>query len=296
MTKHATTVSMMKDLLSDPTKRIALDDFITEHLKKIIDATSPEHFPAQGANVQQSDFNDRVKRYEEAAKDLQYIAILLARWGDKEHIDLLGKIFSRLAENVERESAGLTLWLHLNWYPLQILMYASGISAVAAGKYSVLKVVLETPVQNIATQGRRVPLIVPVAANISDVTDFFKRMPGHEQQYAPRSELMYELSQPIIEELLFLGKSYDEVFDEFEILSALVFSEATGRGWGPIGRYGWKYHQRGETNPYDWIVADAKKQKEKWPVTQAGLFQGSTENFLKLAEEFRERLNKLSWW
>jgi len=295
MNKKSTT-EMMKEMLSDPTKRIALDDFVTEHVKQFVIATSPEHFPAQGSNIQQSDFNDRVKRYEEAAKDLELIVILLARWGDKDHIDLLGKIFSRLAESVERESSGLTLWLHLNWYPLQILMYAAGISALGAGKYDVLRMVLEMPVQNLATQGKHVPLIVPVAANVSDASDFFKRMPGHEHQYAPRSELMYELSRPALEELLFLGKSYEDLFDDFEIYSALVFSEATGRNWGPIGRYGWKYHQREETNPFDRIIADAKKQGVKWSVTQAGLFQGSTENFLKLAEAFRERLNKLSWW
>ncbi len=286
----------MKELLSDPAKRIALDDFVTDHIKQFLDATAPEHFPAQGSGIRQEDFNDRVTKYEEVTRGLQQIVILLARWGDKGHIDLLAKIFSRLAENVERESAGLTLWLHLNWYPLQILMYAAGISAIAAGKYDALRVALETPTQTISSQGRRVALVVPVAANLADITDFFKKIPGQEHHYAPRSELMFAQARPEIEALLFLGKSYEDLFDDFEIYTALVFSDETGRGWGPVGRYGWKYHHRGDGNPYDRVVAEAKKHNANWPVTQSGLFKGSHENFLKLAEEFRERLNKLNWW
>ena len=49
-------------------------------------------------------------------------------------------------------------------------------------------------------------------------TDSFKQIPDHERNYAPMSEYLFKLLQPLLDDILFIGKSYERVFDEFEVI------------------------------------------------------------------------------
>jgi hypothetical protein len=284
----------VKALLSDPTKKIVLDDFVTRHVKKFLAATDLRNFPVQDSAVQKDDFIDRLHRYEAATADLQEIVILLARWGDQNQLFLLEKIFIRLAE-ADKGSAGVVMWLHLTWYPLQNLMYVAGIAALSAGNYSALKVVFQTMVQT-NHDGKKLPLVVAVGANMTDIVEQFKLIPGQEQKYVPRSEYLHKLLQPGLEDMLLLGKSYESLFDAFEILFALTFASYKGRGWGPIGRFGWKHSGRHGESPFDALLDEANGEKEKWGPLQAGLFGGSSETFTDIAKTFKAYLDRLSWW
>jgi hypothetical protein len=288
-----TVSEIMKELLASPTNRIKLDDFVTMHIKKFLTETDPKQLSAQDNNAQTADFIGRLKKYEDITKDLQSIIILLTKWGDNDHLLLLEKIFSRLTEGVQRETAGKVLWLRLNWYPLQILMYVAGVSALAARNYAALRVILETLVKN-ETRGQEIPLIVLVVSNLSDINDQFKQLPGQEQKYVPRSEHLFVLLKPILEETLFLGGDYEQLFDDFEVYSALVFADLTGREWGPIGRFGWKHDRGPMESPFARLLEEAKKQKEKWPPIQGGLFRGSWDQFLKTSTMFGQLLSRIT--
>jgi hypothetical protein len=105
----------------------------------------------------------------------------------------------------------------------------------------------------------------------------------------------------MLEDQLFLGRSYESYFDQFEILFALLFADARPGGtfgvWGPPGRFAWK--QRGAFGDglgFSAFVEDAKAQGKKWKPLQAGLFGGSPEQFAGLADAYTELLNKMSWW
>ena len=77
-------VSTLKELLSDPSLRIKLDDFVSMHVRRLLEAVDQRYFPVQGAEWSKEEFLRRVQLYEKASKDLQQIAILLAKWGDTE--------------------------------------------------------------------------------------------------------------------------------------------------------------------------------------------------------------------
>lgn len=295
MPTNKNVTDTMKELLSDPKNRIKLDDFITDHLKKFISATSIQNFPVQGANVSQEEFLERMKRYEEITRDLQQIVVLLAKWGNSEQISLLEKIFTRLSET-EKGSSGLTIWIHFGWYPIQLLMYSAGISALSVKNFEALKIILYTSVPVSSAGGKRYPLIVPTAANLSDIGSAWKWIPGLEQKYVPRSEHLFDIFKESVDELLFLGRSYETIFDEFEIYFALAYSEVTGRGWGPIGRFGWK-HGRGITeSPFTQLVETAKTEGGNWGPLRAGFFNGSIDKFIKITETFKEQLDQLNWY
>lgn len=287
--------SKMEELLSDPKNRIKLHNFVISHVKAFLDSTDLRHFPVQDSNVQKEDLIERLHLYEESTKNLLHIAMLLARWGTQEQLQLLEKILQHTAE-ADKGSAGVNLWLELTWYPTQLIMFAAGISALYAKNYTALRVIFETKVQDRENRNERISITVPIGNNCAAVGDKFKWLPDHERQYVPRSEYLFKTLQPILEDTLFLGKGYEDLFDQFEILLAIEYAHLTGAEWGPIGRYGWKHKSLHGKSPYSLLVDDATKRGQNWDLIKAGLFNSSIEEFLTAANGLKARLDKLSWF
>lgn len=289
-----TVTETMKELLSDPNNRIKLDDLVNKHINDFLEATGLEHFPMQSSSVSPEDFLARLHAYESAVEDLKQISILLARWGDREQILLLEKIFKRLAEG-NRESSGVILWLHMSWYPLLILMYSAGIAALSVRNYPALKVSLDVLVPAENSGHKRLPLVVRAIANISSVN--FKAIPGFENNHTPRSDYIAESLRKPIEDLLFLGTEYERIFDEYEILMALAYVHSSAREWGPIGRFAWRYRYDEESSPMQRLLSEAKKADKEWAILQAGLFDGSAEEFFKAYETYKtSRLDRADFF
>jgi hypothetical protein len=288
-------VETMKELLSEPSNKIKLDDFVSMYIRRFLDATDLRHFPVEGSNIKKEDFIDRLNKYEELSKDLQQIVILISKWGNKDQLLLLEKIFTRLAE-ADKGSSGSTLWIHFGWYPIQILIYSAGITALATKNYEALKIVLLTQVETNTTSDNQLPIVVPVGTNMANIHDTFKLLPGHEKQYVPRSEHLLKALQPILEDLLFLGRSYEPLFDAFEVMFALTYADVSGRDWGPAGRFGWKHSRGYGDSPFTSLIEIAKKEGDKWGPIKAGMFQGSITRFKEITDKYSEILKKLSWW
>jgi len=255
-----------------------------------------EKFPVQDTNTQKDEFLDRLQRYEEILKDFQKIVILLARWGNNEQLLLLKKIFTRLAE-IENGSYGSSLWANLRWYPIQVLMYSSGIAALSVENYYALKITLTTSA-NIPTSSIKneyFPIIVSANENLVSINEEFKWIPGQEQKYVPRSEHLFEILEPLFQEILFVGRDYERFFDDFEVYNALVYTDFTKSEYYPIGRFGYKYRQERKNGPINRLAEEAKKRKDKWPPLQLGMFDGSLERFIKLSEGLKNRINELPW-
>ena len=184
------------------------------------------------------------KQYEATVEDLITIVILLARWAERHQLNLIEKMFARLAEVDKFGNGGIKSWLRLGWYPIALLIYAGGIAALSAQRYDALKSIFLTRVHsdpNLTGGNKEDPLILPTAFATAEVHDLFKKLPGHEQQFVPMNEYLFKLLQPMLEDALFLGHSYETLFDRFEVLFALECSlmiVATGdySPWGPPGR------------------------------------------------------------
>ena len=288
-------VTTLKELLSSPEKRIQLDDFISHHVRRFLEKADLRHFPVDSREAGAPEqILERIRAYEELAKDLQQIVILLATWGDADQLKQLEKIFTRLAET-DKGSSGLVVLIKLSWYPLMFLMYSAGIAAIAKQNYLALKIVLTTSVQT-ETHSKCRALVIPVMSNLSDVHDTFKILPGHENQYVPRSEYLFKSLQPILEDFLFLGRRYEDYFDDFEVFVAFSYTYETERGWGPPGRFAWKHSSRGhEESPYARLLNEAKLKNESWEPFRIGLFAGLEGRFQEQTEAYGERLNNLGW-
>ena len=122
-------------------------------------------------------------------------------------------------------------------------------------------------------------VIVPAVDGMLDVkrSECFKSLPGHERHYAPESEYIFKAVQPSLEDVLALGGSYERLFDTFEVLLALVYADtddaSTGRLWGPIGRFGWKYSSRfpGVNNPFSQLRKRRRTEKNQMATAPSGI-------------------------
>ncbi len=292
----------VKDMLSDHKHRIDLHDTIVDEIRKVMAATNEDRFPVQTRNVTGEDFAERLGKYEAIMHDMIEIMLCLSYWGEGQQASLIRKCISRLTDHFKATS-GRTLWINLRWYPIILLTYAGGLGAIAAEQYKNLAAVFLAEIPSFRHRGRMDPAILVVNEAALELTrvDAFKLLPGHEKQYVPRSEYLFKVLQPIIDDTLFVGKTYESLFDRYEVLQALVYAdlhEKEGRSvWGPIGRFGWKYNEfLSHENPFKNLVAEAEEKKSAWLPLQAGLFQGSYDRFIYLAGEYAKILDGLHWW
>jgi hypothetical protein len=187
--QQETIADVLKRLIANPSEKIRLNDFILALLRNAAERLSQDKFPLSGGIPTNDEFASRIQRYEDAVADLVVAVILLAHHAEPEQVRLLEKIFARMAE-FEKGQAGSVLWIRLAWYPVLVLMYAAGISALAANRFDALRAALLTPVytprplpdQDVS------PIVLPVILELTDIVEDFKSLPDMERKYVPRSE------------------------------------------------------------------------------------------------------------
>ena len=295
-------IETTKEYLSDRKYKIKLDDLVNQKLREVILLLSDEKFSMHGGGFNSEQFSKQLKLYEDVVKDVQSIISCIAYWGDNEHYQMINKILARISDNLEPQS-GLTVYLNLRWYPLLLLLYSAGIASIASGNYLALSSILTAKVRSPNDLYGTVPISIPIGRAAAELHDAFKTLPGHERYHVPRSEYLYKLLQPDLDDLLFLGNDYERYFDRLEIFLALVYVDfkykPEDRVWGPPGRFAWKYRDRNirEGNTFSEILEEAERQRDNWPPLKANLFSGSYERFIEVAKKFQEEiLNKLNWF
>jgi hypothetical protein len=299
--EHEIFIKTIKQLLSDPLRQIELDDLLAKELRAALRAVSEDNFPVETLDVTSEDFAGRLKRYELAVARLRTLVILLSKWADGPQQHLLSRLIVRFAEGASALRGGKTVWLGLRWYPMMLLMYSGGIAALSANNYASLATLLMTTLGRQPMRDKSEEAIVATVDAILDVerTNIFKSLPGHERYYAPRNEYLFTELQPALDDLLFLGASYEDLFDRFEVLWALVYADLmrveTNHIWGPPGRFGWK-GLKGQTDPYRVLIEEANRQGASWPPLTVGLFGGSLERFNQIATAYHEKLLKALPW
>ena len=300
LTSIDSLVDKTKEYLSDSRYKIKLHDIFSQKIREAASLLTHEQFKMQGISFSDEELLNRIKLYEEVVKELQAMSTCLAYWGSEDHYQQLSRVISRLCDNFTPES-GLVVWLNLRWYPIFLLMYSAGISAISANNYEALATILTTRVQSPRNSHETVPVTIPIGDAAADLHDVFKRLPGHERHYVPRSEYLFKLLQPSLDDLLFLGHEYELMFDRFEVSLALVYADfeynSSNRIWGPLGRFGWKYRSRtGSGNVFREIIHEAHTYKSEWAPLKAGLFNGSIDRFLEISTKYEDEILKNLHW
>jgi len=292
-------IDQIKEMLSEDRHRIKLRDVVVQLIREVISRTTVDQFPIKEAWTKES-FADRVAKYESVMQELCATQILLCYWGGQMNWETLALSPRAVSGRFSQES-GSRGWLALRWYPSLLLLYYGGISALAAGKYDNLREMLKTSVSDPEQLRGTDSFDHAVCTSVAEVFEQFKYISGNERHHAPHSEYLFKTVQPLLDDLLFLGSSYETYFDRFEALLGLIVAEerdshGVTRIWGPIGRYGWKFKRGDDRSPYHRIVTEATEQGQNWGPIRAGLFKGSIDRFMEISEKFNAILNELSWF
>jgi len=292
-------IDYIKELISTNGSQIKLHDFAVEEVRRFLSLTSEDSFAVRGSFTN-DELLERLDSYERHTKDLSSIVACLSHWATDNQINALTKIVSRASDRLLDLQGGLTVWLNLRWYPLILLIYNAGISAVESKNYKSLSEIFYTKLGPTDSHDKETYFAQWVASAAADLTDVFKRIPDHERQYTPISEYLYKLLQPDLDDLLFLGKGYESVFDEFEVLFALVVADIKKQEnshlWGPIGRFGWK-NLHHDNSPLKKMRSEAASQKANWGPLKAGMFGGDHARFEAVADDYQKTiLDQLRWY
>lgn len=293
-------IDITKEYLADPRYTIKLHDLVIRKLRETLLLTAEDNFAVQGAEWSLEEFTRRLKEYEQTIGDLQRISCCLGYWGKQEHLPVLRTTITRLTDRLEPKS-GQRIWLALRWYPMILLLYSAGISALAADNYGNLAAMLLTTVGSSRSTVKSTNLTLSIGEAILELerTKVFKQLPGHELHYVPRSEYLFKLLQPMFDDLLFLGRDYEQYFDRFEVLLALVHAdlEQVDRShiWGPIGRFGWKF-KNDDGNPLKDIIAEAERQKGSWGPLNVGLFGGDYSRLKSISDAYVRFISGMDWY
>jgi hypothetical protein len=292
-------IKKVKLLLANDSASIELHDFVIDEVRRFLSSTSEDNFKAQG-QFSQEELLERINRYENLANDLAAIAACIAYWAKPTHRTILQKLFSRSTDRLESQG-GLVVWLNLRWYPLILELYCAGVAAVEGKRYDSLVSIFYSTISRSDSRLKDESMAVAVANGILELTrgEIFKRLPGHDRHYTPMSEYLYKTLQPKLDDILFIGKSYENSFDEFEILFALVVADLRKQNgqhvWFPIGRFGWKGRQD-DNAPFSRLISEANALGENWEPIKAGLFGGKPERFNDAANSLQQTITKLNWF
>lgn len=295
-------IDLIKEYLSDTKYTIKLHDLTIQHCRRVLIETSDEKFPVQGIPFSVEEFITRLDRYEEIIRDIKQLTSCISYWGSEAQRTILQKAVGRITDNLQSQS-GLVSWLALRWYPIIVLTYAAGIAAISAQKYDNLFSLFTAQTSSRRSSNEHPDLLLSIGEAIVELerTEVFKQLPGHERNYVPRSEYLFKLLQPDLDNLFFLGREYEHAFDRFEVILALTHADLRnqkgGPVWGPIGKFGWKYENRGRTeNPLIDVIEEATEQGSSWPLLQAGFFGNDIERFKDVSSQYTERIKRLGWW
>ncbi|MCO6045829.1 caspase family protein [Aeoliella sp. ICT_H6.2] len=289
-----TLVDKAKSLVANPEDRIKLHELVVKETRDVLAAVTTNTFKVQGT-WSEEEFSERISQYNQAIADLRAVEMLLGFWGTDTHHDVITLPVKRLAEQVTL-SSGLNVWLGLRWYPVVALTYCCGLGAVASRRYSNLRAVLRAQLPDQRQRSATVSLVDSMFGDFAEISQAFKALPGHKQNYVPVSEYLFKELQPVADDVLFLGADYETQFDRLELLIALESVTVT-EGWGPIGRFGWKHKNRsGLASPLEALIAEAEAAGNNWEPIQGGLFDGSIDTLKKSVEQFRPTIEELRWF
>ena len=288
------TDQRIKNILSNPNGRILLRDFIVEETQSVLDEITSEAFKTHG-DWSENEFASRLSKYNKATEELRIIHMLLGYWGDEKQREIMVLPAKRISENIHKAN-GLSIWIALRWYPVLIILYSCGLGALLSEEYSNLHMLLNSKMPDERKRQGTTTLLQSLYYDYERLGDGFKTLPGHENNYVPVSEYLFKELQPVANDVLFIGREYEMIFDRLELLVSLEHASLDWSHWGPIGRFGWKHKSRGvEVSPLDLLISEAEDAGESWGPLQGGFFDGSMDKFKAVLEKYKPMLDGLNW-
>jgi hypothetical protein len=223
---------------------------------------------------------------------LETLSLLLAEgvyWAksyhDKIWVDIVKKTGN--IDHEQNRTGSYAVWSDIQYLPCLISRYIVGVAAVSSKNFNLLNSLLKVELHERYD-----------SKNIIEKTnpwDVIKS--GHlnkmlsKKHHTPMSEVLYEYVRPYFKQVIPIDKEFDEIFDYYEFICAIVFvknSKDNDKGWGPIGRFAYRDKKISQRK-----LDHAKESNENFELVSAGIFDSYSEfeEVVKLFDPFLKNLN-----
>lgn len=266
-------IDEIKQLLSDNRNYIKITDIVNKQLRAY-SIKSKAYVENYNVNNDES-FANAVQQYKEDVENLLKIVILLVYYGGELYLNLITKILLNVSPKKQS--------INLLYYPLFLIYYVAIIAGIESKNYKVLKEILELETNKLTNSYTEKNLLKNTCINMSEISYDYKIFFEINYKF-PLSEYLYKELQPLIDDFLYVGDDYEEIFISAEMLISIYYAisnyeENDTEVLGPVGRYNYKL-------TYD------NRQIEKLPIgkiiNEIGLYKKVTnkEKFIKKYEAF----------
>lgn len=288
-------IATLKRYLVDERNRILLHDLVMGEADRLCGKIATEA-AAASANVARGAILQRLRRYEELTQPLLLLMSTGCYWGEPIHDAIWTAVVERVATSAAQGPL-ITTADRLKSYPALLLVYGGGISAVSREKYSTLQALLVGP-RIYSKEGELAAVHRLVARHILG-----DEIPGVEtgdkNAEAAASDYLHHVLRPLVREFLPSDADYDEAFDRFEYLTALVWVDENPRSarldWVPSDAPSGKFI-RGTAPPGEPIARQIDREiemfKSKWPPLRGKMFGGHVDRVISVKERYDEALEE----
>lgn len=288
-------VQMVKKYLSEDRYIIELNDLVNEETERLFNALGEQNFPVRNVFPNDEEIKNRMEKYEAISEILLSMLIIGCYWGKDSHIPIWVRAIERIANS--RGEQGSTVLLNFQYYPAFLLMYASGMAAIAGDKYGTLASLLTKPKIRKISEER--PFVLALNTHKIIDKDNVGRALGTEA-YTPLNDHLFTVMRESLRHVFPQDIKFQKCFDRFEYLYALVngdMQEKQGLGfWFPVGRFGWGQWYGNDISIWDEIEKEVNEQGAKWCLIREGLFDGSVDRLKKVMTELKQFRSGLHWY
>ena len=275
----------IKRVVADPTAGPTLNDLLNAEAARFVEGLRGDEFDL-GAAISNEAILGRLDRYAALTADLARAVALGARWSGDSVRPIWPALIERVVAATDRAS-GQTLWADLSLYPGVLLLYASGVGALAGGRYDNLRAILLEPRIRYHNETRpAVEILYPGAVLDSQQA---ARVAGLPNTFAPISDRIAADLGPLVGDVAPDTAAFDRLFDRFEYLLGLVYVDVTKMEWGPAGRFAADQYGTGIDQQ---VEAEIKDAGSTWAPLAAGLFGGSAERLDESLGRWRKHVEQ----
>jgi hypothetical protein len=284
-------VATMKKYLSEDKYRVQLQDFVVRELLAVVEKTGLRHFPLDQPRDITATYRDRVERMEAICANLVPMVATGVYWADADYDPLWKRCVETLART--EESGGLYAWTYLRYYPATMVLYAAGIAALIKGRYGILKLLLDDAIAK-STYNQQ-PIGSILGSGFCFWHDAAQVLHTGGNRKTPGSDWMAERLCPILFDVLGSDIEFDNIFDELELIIALVAANQSGRP--AIGRFGWRQSTfRGQRlNWYQRITKEIEELRKQQPLLLAGMFNQDPEKLKQALQVVGQLSARMAW-
>jgi hypothetical protein len=283
-------VQMAKKYVVEDRYRAQLYDLVMSEAEQAISSfkvipTSPRITPEL--------YLQRIKHYEFTMERLVCVLVNVAYWGEPRSFTCLKGSIERLM-GLKANFGGYDYLIDLQLYPATLAFYAVGLGFVTAGNYAGFTALLKEFQTSAGEMNHKIESASErLQLQYSIHKDVLNQALGN-QYYTPGSDRVFNLFVPIFQKYLPSVADFENLFDRFEFLNALVLADYRASkdksicGWW--GRWAWRNREYGG-HISELLKEERNQLGPNWPPIEAGLF-ASVERFDEILE--RQRTECLS--